>query len=116
MKPDIIHIAALEAKDARIKELEDWKAEAMTVLGQWHDLVKSLPKDFVGQPKFLGASQSTVVGACIADLTTEGMRLREALTSSITQLEVINDLYPSVAPSLPRSIMKLKLALGKDPS
>ena len=32
MKPDIIHIAALEAKDARIKELEEVLKKALSAL------------------------------------------------------------------------------------
>lgn len=78
MKPENTNLLALEAKDARIKELEDWKDSAMTVLGQWHDLVKSLPKDFVEQPKFLGAYESTVVGAYVRQLEYDNYKLQEA--------------------------------------
>lgn len=65
MKSHANLIASLEAKDARIKELEDWKDSAMIVLGQWHDLVKSLPKDFLSDPKILGKSEPAVVIAYI---------------------------------------------------
>jgi hypothetical protein len=143
MKAEANNLLKIEELERRVAELEGWKASAMTVLGEWHDLTKSLPKEFLD--RFLGQSESAAVKYYIAklelsgisafleirkaigdlegrlsqpevvkkvqEMAEENLALRKALKSAIAQLEVINDLYLSAAPSLPRSIIKLKAAL-----
>jgi hypothetical protein len=87
MKPELNTLLLLEKKEARIAELEDWKAQAMTALGQWSSLFEALPKEHTQSPKYLGRSQYIVVGAFLMKLKTENARLREALLSVESALE-----------------------------
>jgi hypothetical protein len=81
MKPELNTLLLLEKKEARIAELEDWKAQAMTVLGDWSALFDALPDNYTQQPKFLGSSLSVIIGGYIMELQDENARLREALDS-----------------------------------
>lgn len=94
MKPTANNLLALEEKDQRIKELEGWKREASLVFTQWHDLLNSLPKDFIYQPALIGTTQANAVGAYIAKqdevitaFRQENQKLREALTQLVRQAD-----------------------------
>jgi hypothetical protein len=94
MKAEANNLLKIEELERRVAELEGWKGSAMTVLGEWHNLAKSLPKEHLDH--FLGQSESTAVGAYIADLEMNGLlaflEIRKAIGDSegrLSQTEVV---------------------------
>jgi hypothetical protein len=77
MKPELNTLLLLEEKETRIAELEGWKAQAMTVLGDWSALFDALPDNYTQQPKFLGSSLSVIIGGYIMELQDDVSSMQE---------------------------------------